>query len=295
MTLRRQLGNAGLALTLSAAFAFVCLAQRQDHNNPAPRQQAPRSAPAPRQQSAPPRQQTAPPRRESAPPRQPRTEQRREQMPPARGDRPYSGTSDRSSRDPHGSRTTMGPSRSDRPYSNRSYSDRPYSGRPDVNPNRSSPTYNRDYSRQSVNPNRPPSSQYSRGPENNYGSYRNNQPYRFTPEERQRVIQNQQRFRQLSPAQQQDMRERSRVWQQMTPQQQDHIRNEVLPNWRNMPPQRQRAIEQRLGVLQNMPESARNQHLADPNFTRGMSDEDRATLRDLSHLHVGGAPDAPNE
>jgi hypothetical protein len=44
-----------------------------------------------------------------------------------------------------------------------------------------------------------------------------------------------------------------------------------------------------------MPESARNERLADPNFTRGMSDEDRAMLRDLSHLHVGGAPDAPHE
>ena len=108
-------------------------------------------------------------------------------------------------------------------------------------------------------------------------------------------MQNQQRFRQLSPQQQQEMRDRGRVWQQMTPQQRDHIKNEVLPNWRNMPPQRQKAIEQRLGVLQNMPESARNQHLNDPTFTRGMSDEDRATLRDLSHLHVGGAPDPPKE
>jgi hypothetical protein len=108
-------------------------------------------------------------------------------------------------------------------------------------------------------------------------------------------MQNQQRFRQLSPQQQQDMRDRSRVWQQMTPQQRDHIKNEVLPTWRNMPPQRQKAIEQRLGVLQNMPESARNQHLNDPNFTRGMSEEDRATLHDLSHLHVGGAPDPPND
>jgi hypothetical protein len=109
------------------------------------------------------------------------------------------------------------------------------------------------------------------------------------------VIQNQQRFRQLSPQQQQEMRDRGRVWQQMTPEQRDHIKNEVLPNWRNMAPSRQKAIEQRLGVLKNMPESARNQHLNDPNFTRGLSDEDRATLRDLSHLHVGGAPDPPNE
>jgi hypothetical protein len=47
-------------------------------------------------------------------------------------------------------------------------------------------------------------------------------------------------------------------------------------------------------VLQNMPESARNQRLNDPNFTRGLSEEDRSTLRDLSHVHVGGALE-PNE
>jgi hypothetical protein len=62
-----------------------------------------------------------------------------------------------------------------------------------------------------------------------------------------------------------------------------------------MPVERRQAIRQRLRVLQNMPESARNQRLNDPEFTRGMSDEDKATLRDLSHLHVGGAPDPPGE
>jgi hypothetical protein len=81
----------------------------------------------------------------------------------------------------------------------------------------------------------------------------------------------------------------------MTPYQRDHVRNEVLPKWKQMAPERRQAIQQRLRVLQNMPESARNQRLNDPNFTRGMSEEDRATLRDLSHLHVGGAPDPPNE
>jgi hypothetical protein len=174
--------------------------------------------------------------------------------------------------------------------------DRPYNAgaananRPATNPNRPSAS---DFNRQGVNPNRPPNASISRGGENS-GAYRGNQN-RLSPEERQRVLQNQQRFKQLSPQQQQDMRARSRVWQQMTPQQRDHIKNEVLPAWKSLPPQRQKAISQRLGVLQNMPESARNQHLSDPNFTRGMSDQDRATLRDLSHLHVGGAPDPPNE
>jgi hypothetical protein len=169
------------------------------------------------------------------------------------------------------------------PQSRRDDSNRPPATR--SNPNRP-PSSNR----QTSDPNRPPIGQSSRGADNNtlHGSQR------LTPEERQRVLlQNQQRFRQLSPQQQQEMRDRNRVWQQMTPTQREHITRDVLPTWRNLPPNRRKAIEQRLGVLQNMPEYARNQHLADPNFTRGMSDEDRATLRDLSHLHVGGAPDPP--
>ncbi len=120
-------------------------------------------------------------------------------------------------------------------------------------------------------------------------------PRDLSPDERLRLRQNERRFRQLSPPQQQEMRERARVWQQMTPEQQSHIKNDVLPRWKQLPADRQRAIQHRLAVLQNMPESARNQHLNDPNFTRGMSEEDKNTLRDLSHLHVGGAPDPPGE
>jgi Protein of unknown function (DUF3106) len=120
-------------------------------------------------------------------------------------------------------------------------------------------------------------------------------PRDLSPEERQRLQQNQRRFEQLTPQQKDDMRRRAEVWQRMTPQQQTHIKNDVLPRWKQMPPDRQRAIQHRLAVLQNMPESARNRHLNDPNFTRGLNEEDKATLRDLSHLHVGGAPDPPGE
>lgn len=133
--------------------------------------------------------------------------------------------------------------------------------------------------RASGNPNRPPSA-YS-------------PPARtLTPQERRR---NEQQFSRLSPPQQQELRDRQRVWIEMTPQQRNHIKNDVLPRWQQLPPDRQRAIRSRLNVLKNMPESARNQHLSDPNFTRGMSEEDKATLRDLSHLHVGGAPEPPSE
>jgi hypothetical protein len=266
----RQFAKWSMALILSAGLAGVSAAQRQDHNAPMPRPESSRPASrvpaASRAQSPAPRQQS----------------RQREQTPVTRGGRPYSGSANagRAPRNPNRSETNLDRRGYDRPNGNRQDLNRPNSER-------------QNFNRENGNPNRPPAGQYSSRGGNN-GGYREQQN-RLSPEDRQRVIQNQQRFRQLSPQQQQDLRERGRVWQQMTPQQRDHIKNDVLPAWRNMPPQRQKAIEQRLGVLQNMPESARNRHLNDPYFTRGMSDDDRSTLRDLSHLHVGGAPDPPNE
>jgi hypothetical protein len=133
----------------------------------------------------------------------------------------------------------------------------------------------------------------------------------FSPQQRERVLQNSRTFQNLAPEQQTrirnqfnqwdrmspqqraDLREKEDTWRNLTPQQRDYIKGDVMPRWRQVPWQRQQAIQQKLGVLQNMPESARNRRLADPNFTRGMSDEDRAMMHDLSHLHVGGAPDPP--
>jgi hypothetical protein len=154
-----------------------------------------------------------------------------------------------------------------------------------------------------VNTNRPPAdlnrAGMATGPSNNT----NRPPSAYAPpkrfdslprQEQQKILQNNKNFEKLPPAQKQQMREAAANWNKLTPEQRNHIKSDVLPQWKQLPPSRQRAIQQRLGVLQNMPESARNQHLNDPNFTRGMGEEDKAMLRDLSHLHVG-APDPPNE
>jgi Protein of unknown function (DUF3106) len=135
----------------------------------------------------------------------------------------------------------------------------------------------------------------------------------LTPQQRERVLQSSPKFQNLSPEQQgkirqqfnqwdrmnpqqkTDLQAKEQAWRNMTPQQRDHIKNDVLPKWRQMPWDRQQAIQQKLGVLQNMPESARNQRLNDPNFTKGMSDDEKSMLRDLSHTHVGGAPEPPTE
>jgi len=135
----------------------------------------------------------------------------------------------------------------------------------------------------------------------------------LTPQQRERVLQNSRAFQglspdkqskirqqfnqwdRMSPQQQADLRSKENTWRSMTPEQREHIKSDILPKWRQMPWDRQQVMKQKLGVLQNMPESARNQRLNDPSFTRGMSDEERLMLRDLSHTHVGGVPEGPAE
>lgn len=169
---------------------------------------------------------------------------------------------------------------------------RPSAGRPHNNmaPNRQSPSGQTE-SMGMIGGNRPPDARSEFGRQSNFNPNRPPKRYQdLTPQEKQSL----EKFNRLPPQKQQEMRERAREWQKLTPQQQNHIRNDVLPVWKQLPSARQRAISNRLEVLKNMPESARNQHLNDPNFTRGMSEEDKALLRDLSHMHVG-APDPSGE
>ena len=161
------------------------------------------------------------------------------------------------------------------------------------------------------NPNRPPATQQSVTPNTNRPPERarnqqnlnrppnaNTQPRNFNslnPQERQRALYNYKDYEKRTPAERQRIQDGKRKWDLLTQEQKNHIRNDIMPKWRQLPPDRQRAIGSRLNVLQDMPESARNRHLDDPNFTRGMSEEDKATLRDLAHLHVGGAPEEPRQ
>lgn len=125
--------------------------------------------------------------------------------------------------------------------------------------------------------------------------FQNSPAFRNLPPEKQNRMREQfNRWDRMTPQQKADLQQKEAIWRNLTPDQKTHIRNDILPTWRQMSPDRRQAVQHRLEILQNMPESARNERLNDPKFTEGMSDEDRATLRDLSHMHVG-APDPPNE
>ena len=208
------------------------------------------------QQSRPPQRQ---PSREQPPRQQPRPEQRREQR-----------------QQPQDARRAQNERQN-------SGANRP----PNANTNRPpAPDLNRAgmAAGSNNNPNRPPSA-YAPPPK---------KFNELSPQEQRKVVDSYNKQKSLTPAQRQEIDGRIKNWEKLTPEQKNHVRNELAPKWNQLPPNRQRAIQQRLGVLQNMPESARNQHLNDPNFTRGMSEEDRAMLRDLSHMHMG-APDPPKE
>jgi|SRR5277367_899541 len=118
---------------------------------------------------------------------------------------------------------------------------------------------------------------------------------RMPPEQQNKIRQQFNRWDRMTPQQKADQHDKETVWQSLSPEQKNHIKNDVLPTWRQMPQDRRQAIQQRLSVLKNMPEFARNQRLNDPKFTEGMSEEDKGTLKDLSHMHIGGAPDPPGE
>lgn len=271
MRIRLQFAACLLALGLSAALSAPGSAQR-GHVNFA-QNHPPNSPPKPERQQQ--RQEHRPPQQEA---RRPQAQQR--QQPEARRPQTQQPRQENANRAPQ-----LNPNRLDAAGGNARANNNP-NRIPQPNPNR--PAAGGGNPRANNNPNRPP------------GAYTPPSPHRtfneLSPPEKKRVIENYKKLQSLPPSQRQEITgPRKDTWGTLTPQQQNHIKTEVYPQWKQLPPERRKAITQRLGVLQNMPESARNQHLNDPNFTRGMSEEDKSTLRDLSHMHVGAPPEPPNE
>jgi Protein of unknown function (DUF3106) len=122
----------------------------------------------------------------------------------------------------------------------------------------------------------------------------NNQRFKSLPPEKQAMIrQRLQAWNKLTPEQKQELRDRQHVWEEMTPEQRSYVRQTLLPRWQQLPPERRQAILQRLHTLRDMSESDRAAKLNDPAFVEGLDAEDRETLSQLAHLHVGMAPDPP--
>ena len=174
----------------------------------------------------------------------------------------------------------------------------PNTVRPEPNASSEHFTPNANVDRPFANPNNLPPKAIERlqdmQPEKQEKFLQNNQRFQNLPPDQQAQIrQRLQAWNHLNPAQQQDLRDRQQVWEQMTPEQRTYVRQTVLPRWQQLPPPRRQAIMQRLHSLREMGEADRQAKLNDPAFLEGMSGEDRETLKQLAHLHVGMAADSP--
>jgi hypothetical protein len=158
---------------------------------------------------------------------------------------------------------------------------------------------------------RPNNAANSAGNPNREGSMRNLSPgvqrnlHDMSPQEQQRYMQNNDRFRSLPPQQQAQIRnnlqkwnnlspternamnDRARIWQRMSPQQRQYAQNNLLPKWQSMSPQRRQIVTGRLHTLQGMSPAERQAALNDPQFMRGLSPDEQSVLRGLDSISPG--------
>jgi hypothetical protein len=104
------------------------------------------------------------------------------------------------------------------------------------------------------------------------------------PARQQQIRNNLQKWNSLNPEQQQQLKDREAALERMTPDQRQYFTNVVGPRYQAMPLARKQVINRHLGVLGQMSPETQQAALNDPRFTQGMSPDEVQTLRDLNSL-----------
>jgi Protein of unknown function (DUF3106) len=124
-----------------------------------------------------------------------------------------------------------------------------------------------------------------RSPEEQQRFMENNERFKSLPPERQAQIRrNLEQWNRLSPEQKNAIQDRERFFESLSPQQRQYVRNNLLPRWQAMPVERRQLLLGRLRVLRDLPPAQRDAKLNDPNFMQGLSPDEQQTLRDLNQL-----------
>jgi hypothetical protein len=122
----------------------------------------------------------------------------------------------------------------------------------------------------------------------------NNERFKNLPPERQAQVRGRlQQWNSLTPEQRTALRDRERVWRQMTLEQKQYVREQLLPKWQQLPPDRRRVLLGKLSELRTLSDSDRAARLNDEAFLSGLTSDERTMLRDLSNLRVGPPPEPP--
>ena len=69
----------------------------------------------------------------------------------------------------------------------------------------------------------------------------------------------------------------------------DKVRNELLPKWQEMTPERRQAVNGKLHTLQGMSAADREKALNDPKFMQGLNPDEQSMVKSLSTLRSAPA------
>jgi DNA-directed RNA polymerase subunit F len=124
----------------------------------------------------------------------------------------------------------------------------------------------------------------------------------LTPEQREKVLENNRRFRRLPPERQEQLRMRLRqlqelspeqremveqrfaIFSNLTPKQQEKARKLYEDRWRKLPPERRRALLQEFRRLRRLDPDKRKQRLESKELKDQFSSEEREVLTQLMAL-----------
>ncbi len=128
-------------------------------------------------------------------------------------------------------------------------------------------------------------------PEEQERFMQNNERFKsLSPERQQQIRQNLQKWNNLTPEQQTALRQREAVLEQMTPEQRQYFNKTVAPKWQAMAPDRRQAINRHLAMLSKMGPETQQAALNDPRFMQGLSPDEQSMLRDLNSLRNPTTP-----
>jgi hypothetical protein len=126
----------------------------------------------------------------------------------------------------------------------------------------------------------------------------------MSPEERERFMQNNEKFTNLPPQRQAQIRQNLQKWdalppeqkerikateaalERATPEQREHFQNELVPQLQAMVPERRQRVLGHWRRLQGMTSAEQEAAMRDPRFWGNLSPDEQSVVRDLNSIGI---------
>lgn len=122
-------------------------------------------------------------------------------------------------------------------------------------------------------------------PEDRERFMQNNEKFQnLSPERKQQVINNLQKWDAMPPEQRERILATERMLEQATPEQREHFQNEIVPKLEQMQPQRRQRVIGHWRRLQVMSSAEQQAAFHNPAFWGNLSPDEQSVVRDLNSM-----------